>query len=112
MDAHLMTALIFAVLAVPAFVSARWLSQGRLPLAGDSRMTVRDQAVLDSRLARLMRMIGVAMLMTALGVGMFGHDERRMSALVIVMVVVIHLLIAAFIWTVISSKRRARGGGG
>ena len=111
MAPHHITALAFLVIAVPAFVFARWLADGRLPLAGDSRgMTVRDKALLDSRLARLMRMIGLATLATALGVGLWGGDERRLTVLVLVLVVVVHALAAVFVWTVVSARRRPRGG--
>ncbi|WP_337246024.1 hypothetical protein [Luteimonas sp. gir] len=112
MAAHHVVALVFAIFALPAFVFARWLGDGRLPLAGHSRMTVRDKALLDSRLARLMRMVGVATLATATGIALWGDDDRRLSILAVVMVVVVNGLAIAFVYTVASSKRRARGGRG
>ncbi len=111
MGAHHLAALVFALMAVPSFVFARWLADGRLPLAGDSRMTVRDKALLDSRLGRLMRMIGVAMLATAVGVALWGHDPRRLAMLVVVMAVAVNGLALLAVWVVVSSKRRARGAG-
>ncbi|KLJ01644.1 hypothetical protein WQ56_05035 [Luteimonas sp. FCS-9] len=105
-------ALVFAVFALPAFVFARWLGDGRLPLAGGSGMTVRDKALLDSRLARLMRMVGLATLATAAGIASWGDDERRLSILVVVMVLAVNGLAAAFVYVVASSRRRARGGRG
>ena len=112
MDTHHVAALVFALMARPSFVFARWLAGGRLPLAGDSGMTVRDKALLDSRLARLMRMIGLAMLATALGVGLWGDDERRLAMVVVVMVLAVNGLAAACIWVVASARRQARGGRG
>ena len=112
MDTHHVAALVFALMALPSFLFARWLGDGRLPLAGDSGMTVRDKALLDSRLARLMRMIGVAMLATALGVGLWGDDERRLAIVVVVMVMAVNGLALVAAWTVVASKRRARGGRG
>lgn len=110
MDTHHVAALVFALMALPSFVFANWLAGGRLPLAGDSGMTVRDKALLDSRLARLMRMIGLAMLATALGVGLWGDDERRLAMVVVVMVLAVNGLAAACIWVVTSARRQARGG--
>lgn len=113
MAAHHIAALVFALMAIPAFLSARWLVQGRLPLsAGSGRMTVRDKAVLDDRLARLLRMIGLAMLATAIGLALWGGDERRLLVLIVVMFLAVNGLAAACIFTVASAKRRARGGGG
>lgn len=113
MAAHHVAALVFALMSVPAFLSARWLAQGRLPLSGGSgRMTVRDKAVLDDRLARLLRMIGLAMLATALGLALWGDQERRLLALIGVMFIVVNGLAAACLFTVASAKRRARGDGG
>lgn len=113
MGAHHIAALVFALMAIPAFLSARWLVQGRLPLpAGSGRMTVRDKAVLDDRLARLLRMIGLAMLATAIGLALWGDDERRLLVLIVVMFLAVNGLAAACIYTVASAKRRARGGGG
>lgn len=113
MAAHHLAALVFALMAVPAFLSARWLAQGRLPLSnGSAGMTVRDKAVLDSKLARLLRMIGLAMLATAAGLALWGDQERRVLGLITVMFLVMNGLAAACIYTVASAKRRARGGGG
>lgn len=112
MATHHIIAAVFALMALPSFVFARWLSQGRLPLAGDSGMTVRDKALLDSRLGRLMRMIGLAMIATALGVALWGDDERRLAIISVVMVLAVNGLAAASIWTVSSAKRRAGGGRG
>lgn len=112
MDAHHVAALLFALMAVPAFVSARWLAEGRLPLAGGAGMTVRDKALLDSRLARLLRMIGLAMLATAIGLALWGEQERRLLGLIVVMFFVVNGLAAACIHTVASAKRRARRGDG
>lgn len=112
MASHHLMAVIFALLALPSFLFARWLAQGRLPLAGDSGMTVRDKALLDNRLARLMRMIGLAMLATALGVGLWGDDERRLAILAVVMVLAVNGLAATALWTVASARRRAGGGRG
>ena len=113
MAAHHIAALVFALMAIPAFLSARWLMQGRLPLsAGSGRMTVRDKAVLDDKLARLLRMIGVAMLATAIGLALWGDNERRLLVLIVVMFLAVNGLAAACIYTVASAKRRARGGGG
>ena len=113
MAAHHFAAFVFALMAIPAFLSARWLVQGRLPLsAGSGRMTVRDKAVLDDRLARLLRMIGLAMLATAIGLALWGDDERRLLVLIVVMFLAVNGLAAACIFTVASAKRRARGGGG
>ncbi len=113
MAAHHIAALVFALMAIPAFLSARWLVQGRLPLsAGSGRMTVRDKAVLDDRLARLLRMIGLAMLATAIGLALWGDDERRLLVLIVVMFLAVNGLAAACIFTVASAKRRARGGRG
>ncbi|MET0329455.1 MAG: hypothetical protein ABW163_11905 [Luteimonas sp.] len=113
MASHHLAALVFALMAVPAFVSARWLVQGRLPLSsGSSGMTVRDKAVLDNTLARLLRMIGLAMLATALGLALWGDQERRLLALIVVMFLAVNGLAAACIFTVASAKRRARGGRG
>ena len=48
-------------------------------------MTVRDKALLDSRLARLMRMIGLAMLATALAspppIRTTGRDKGWLDAI-------------------------------
>lgn len=113
MAAHHLAALVFALMAVPAFLSARWLAHGRLPLSnGSAGMTVRDKAVLDSKLARLLRMIGLAMLATAAGLALWGDQERRVLGLITVMFLVVNGLAAACIYTVASAKRRARGGGG
>lgn len=113
MATHHLAALLFALMAVPAFLSARWLADGRLPLSGGSAgMTVRDKAILDSRLARLLRMIGLAMLATAAGLALWGDQERRLLGLIVVMFLVVNGLAAACIFTVASAKRRARGGGG
>ncbi|NYZ61272.1 hypothetical protein [Luteimonas deserti] len=110
MATHHLAALVFALMAVPSFVFARWLAGGRLPLAGDSGMNVRDKALLDSRLARLMRMMGLAMLATALAVGLLCGDERRLAVVVVVMVLAVNGLAAACIWVVASARRRAGGG--
>ncbi|MET0327976.1 MAG: hypothetical protein ABW163_04325 [Luteimonas sp.] len=113
MVAHHIAAIVFALMAIPAFLSARWLAQGRLPLsAGSGAMTVRDKAVLDDRLARLLRMIGLAMLATAVGLALWGDQERRLLALIAVMFLAVNGLAAACLYTVASAKRRARGGGG
>ncbi|MFL6588242.1 MAG: hypothetical protein ACJ8GV_15350 [Luteimonas sp.] len=112
MAPHHLAALIFALMAVPAFLSARWLVQGRLPLSSGGGMTVRDKAVLDNKLARLLRMIGLAMLATALGLALWGDQERRLLVLIVVMFLAVNGLAAACIFTVASAKRRARGGRG
>ncbi len=105
-------ALVFAVMSLPAFVTARWLGQGRVPLAGDSGgMTALDKARLDDRLARLMRMIGVAMLATGAGLAAFGDDDRRVVTLVVVMVVAVHAVGVAMLLAVMAARRRRRGGG-
>jgi len=84
-----------------------------LPLpAGSGRMTVRDKAVLDDKLARLLRMIGLAMLATAVGLALWGDDERRLLVLIGVMFLAVNGLAAACILTVAGARRRARGGGG
>ncbi|MCD9028158.1 hypothetical protein LDO26_08040 [Luteimonas sp. BDR2-5] len=109
MAQHYVAATVFALLAGPAFVSARWLAGGRLPLpAGSTGMTAGDKAVLDSRLARLMRMIGLAMLATAAGVALWGDDETRLLALAAVMVLVVNGLALAAVLVVVAAKRRAR----
>ncbi|WP_101926175.1 MULTISPECIES: hypothetical protein [Luteimonas] len=110
MSPQYIAAAIFVLLALPAFVSARWLADGRLPLSAGSRgMTVRDKAVLDSKLARLMRMTGLAMLATGLGVALWGDQERRLLALVVVMVLLVNGLALASVLVVAQAKRRARG---
>ena len=112
MASHHLIALVFAVLSLPAFVTARWLGPGRVPLAGDSGgMTALDKARLDDRLARLMRMIGVAMLLTGAGLAVVGDDQRRVAMLVVVMVVAVHGIGIAMLLAVLAARRRGRGGG-
>ncbi|NLW98019.1 MAG: hypothetical protein GXY30_14170, partial [Xanthomonadaceae bacterium] len=59
MQPHYLAAAVFALLALPAFVSAGWLRDGRVPVARGARgMDERRRRALDDRLARLMRMVG------------------------------------------------------
>jgi len=105
MSGQYIAALVFALMALPAFVFANWLRDGRLPLAGGGEgLTERDRRALDSRLARMMRMAGVATLATGGGLALWGDDERRVLLLVAVMVLVVNGLAAAMLVAV----RRAR----
>ena len=64
MQPHHLAALVFALMAFPAFVAANWLGNGRLPVAGGARdMSEGRRRALDDRLARLMRMVGLAIAM-------------------------------------------------
>lgn len=109
MGGHHLAAALFAVLALPAFVSAQWLAGGRLPLSAGSGMTVRDKAVLDAKLARLLRMMGLALLASAAAMAVWGEDETRVFALVLVMALAVNGLGLAAVLVVAQAKRRARG---
>ncbi len=110
MASHQIAAALFALFAVPAFVFARWLSDGRLPLPrGSAGMTVGTKAVLDSKLARLMRMTGIAMLATGVGMLLWGDDARRLLGLIVVMALLVNGLALASVLVIVSAKRRARG---
>ena len=109
MSGQYIAALVFALTALPAFVFANWLRDGRLPLAGGSDgLTERERRALDSRLARLMRMVGMAILATGGGLALWGGDERRVLLLVAAMVLVVNALAAAMLVAV----RHARRAGG
>lgn len=106
MQAHHLAALVFALMAFPAFVAANWLGGGRLPVAGGARaMTEGDRRTLDGRLARLMRMVGLAMLAMAGGMALWGDDEGRVLALTVVMVVVVNGLAIAMLASVLRARR-------
>ncbi|MDH5834894.1 hypothetical protein [Luteimonas kalidii] len=111
MQPHHVAALVFALMALPAFVTAGWLGAGRLPVAGGSRgMTEGRRRALDSRLARLMRMVGVVMLAMAAGLAAWGGDDTRVLALAAVMVLVVNGLAVAMLVTVFRARRDGTGG--
>lgn len=109
MQGHQLAALVFALMALPAFVAAHWLRSGRIPVAGGTHgMTEGQRRALDDRLSRLMRMVGLAMLAMAGGMALWGGDEARLLALVAVMVVVVNGLAVAMLVAVVRA-RRGRG---
>jgi hypothetical protein len=106
MQPHHLAALVFALMALPAFIAARWLRDGRVPVTGGSRgMDEGRRRALDDRLSRLMRMVALAM---AAGLALWGGEEGRVLALAAVMVVVVNGLAIAMLLAVF----RARRGGG
>lgn len=109
MQSYHLAALVIALTALPAFLIARWLRDGRLPLAGGApHVTEGRRRALDDRLARLMRMVGLAMLAAAAALALWGDDPRRVLALAGAMVLVVNGLAVAMVVTV----ARARRGGG
>ena len=108
LQSHHLAALVFALMATPAFLSARWLVQGRLPLPGRTGMNVRQKAVLDSKLARIMRMIGVTMLVSAAAFLFWGGQPRALLGVLLVMFLAINGLSAAAIVIVANARNRAR----
>ena len=106
---HHLAALLFALMAVPALLGAHWLSQGRIPLTGGSGMTVRDKALLDNRLARLLRMIALAMFASGLALGLWGDAERRLLGILLVMFLLLNGLSVAGILMIANAKRRSGG---
>ena len=106
MQPHHLAAAVFALLALPAFVSAGWLRDGRVPVARGARgMTGRRRRALDNRLARLMHMVGVAMLAMAAGLATWGGDQARVAALAVVLVVVVNGLAVAMLLSVLRARR-------
>ena len=106
MQAHHLAALVFALMAFPAFVAANWLGNGRIPLAGGARgMSEGRRRALDGRLSRLMRMVGLAMLAMAGGMALWGDDEGRVLALTAVMVAVVNGLAIAMLVSVFRARR-------
>ena len=113
MQAHHFAALVFALMALPAFVAARWLRAGRIPVAGGAQgMTEGRRRALDDRLARLMRMVGLAMLAMAGGMALWGDDEGRVLALTAVMVAVVNGLAIAMLVSVFRARRHPGTGTG
>ena len=113
MQPHHLAAAVFALLALPAFLSAGWLRDGRVPVARGARgMTGRRRRALDNRLARLMHMVGVAMLAMAAGLAAWGADQARMLALVAVLVLVVNGLVLAMALAVARARRGDWPGGG
>ena len=111
MQSHHLAALVFALMALPAFIAAHWLRSGRLPVAGGAReMTEGRRRALDDRLSRLMRMVGLAMLAMAGGMALWGDDERRVLALTVVMMVAVNGLAIAMLVSVIRARRGAGPG--
>ena len=74
-------------------------------LAGARGMDERRRRALDDRLARLMRMVGVAMLAMAAGMAAWGADQARMLALVAVLVLVVNGLVLAMALAVARARR-------
>ena len=106
MQSHHIAGLVFALMALPAFLAANWLRSGRLPVAGGARgMNEGQRRALDSRLARLMQMVGLAMLATAAGMALWGGDQGRVLALTVVMVVVVNGLAIAMLVSVMRARR-------
>ena len=113
MQSHHLGALVFALLSLPAFVSAGWLRDGRLPMARGARgLTPERQRALDDRLARLMRMVAVAMLAMAGGLALWGDDQTRVLALAAVMVLVVNGLAVAMLVAVLRARRGQWPGAG
>ena len=109
MQPHHMAALLFAMATAPCWLFARWLGDGRLPLAGgNGGMTERERRALDGKLARMMRMIGFAGLATAIGIALLGAREAQMMALVLVFAIAVFAVSIAMLVAV----SRARGGRG
>ena len=109
MQPHHFAAVVFALMTLPAFIAARWLRDGRVPVArGAHGMDEGRRRALDDRLSRLMRMVALAMLAMAAGLALWGVDEGRVFALAAVMVVVVNGLAIAMLLAVV----RARRGGG
>ena len=106
MQPHHIAALVFALMAFPAFVAANWLGNGRLPVAGGARdMSEGRRRALDDRLARLMRLVGLAMLAMAGGMALWGGDDGRVLALTLVMVAVVNGLAIAKLVSVLRARR-------
>ena len=113
MQPHHLAALVFALMAFPAFVAANWLGNGRLPIAGGTRkMSEGRRRALDDRLARLMRMVGLAMLAMAGGMALWGDEQGRVLALTLVMVVVVNGLAIAMLLSVLRARRHPGTGTG
>lgn len=109
MQPHHIAALVFALATAPCWIFARWLGDGRLPLAGGSAgMTERDRRALDGKLARMMRMVGFAGLATAAGIALLGARQAQMMALILVFTLAVFALSIAMAITV-SRARRTRG---
>ncbi len=106
MQSHHIAALVFALLSLPAFVSAGWLRDGRLPVARGARgMTEGRRRALDDRLARLMRMVALAMLAMAGGLALWGADQTRVLALAAVLAIAVNGLAVAMLVTVLRARR-------
>ncbi|TYT25472.1 hypothetical protein FZO89_03890 [Luteimonas viscosa] len=106
MQPHHLAALVFALMAIPAFVAAGWLRDGRLPVAGGARgMTEGRRRALDDRLSRLMRMLALAMLAMAGGMALWGMDQRRILVLAVVLVLVVNGLALAMLLAVVRARR-------
>lgn len=112
MQPHHVAALLFALMSAPAFLAARWLRDGRVPVAGGGHaMTEGTRRALDDRLSRLMRMVALAMLVTAGGMALWGGDANRILALVAVMFLVVNGLAVAMLLAVHRARRGDAGPG-
>lgn len=108
---HTLTALLFALFSLPAFVIARFLSRGSLPMSGDlGRLGEADQARINQRLAFLMRCVGASILACAGGIWLAAGDQSLTTAFVIGMAVVVNLFILAMLLAIWRIKRDARNG--
>lgn len=106
MQSHHIAALVFALLSLPAFISAGWLRDGRLPVARGARgLTPARRRALDDRLARLMRMVALAMLAMAGGLALWGDEQNRILALAAVMLLVVNGLAVAMFVAVLRARR-------
>ncbi|GAB3732374.1 hypothetical protein GCM10028862_13670 [Luteimonas pelagia] len=107
MPTHAIVALVFAASSLPAFLVARLLGGGRLPLTGNLS-ALRDDARrdLDRRLAVLMRAVGWAILVTAGGIWWAAGDTTRTTAVVVLMAVVVNALAVLMLVAVARSRRQ------
>lgn len=104
-----MVPLIVAVSAAPIFVIAGMVQRGALHLVnGLDPRQVRDPEALQRKLARLLAMIGFAIIFGSAGLVWAESDSQRVMAVVLAMVLAVNGLAVALIVAVARAKREQR----
>jgi hypothetical protein len=101
----LVPALLFAS-SLPMFATAWRVGRGDLHwLNGLDAARLRDPRVVATRMARLLAMVGIALVLGALGVYWAGDAEGRMLAVVVVLLLAVNGL-GLVVFRAVSAARR------